>query len=133
MHPPPPDELSAKKPLKILCAEDNPMIGEAMQRLFETAGHRAEHVPDGLEAWDRLSRDLGYFDVVITDHEMPGLNGLELVELLRQVGYPGRIVVHSGAVSLRLAQSYRALRVDAIFAKLTPGGDLVGRVERLVV
>ena len=50
-----------------------------------------EHVRDGLEAWDRLSADIGHFDVLVTDHEMPGLKGGELVELARQAGFAGRI------------------------------------------
>lgn len=132
MLPPPPEPPLPRKPLKILCADDNVMLGEAVAWLFAKAGHHAEYVRDGLLAWDRLSGDLAYFDVVVTDHEMPGLNGLELVDLLRQAGYRGRIVVHSAMVSPKLEQSYHAFRVDAILSKLRPGDDFVARIEKLV-
>ncbi len=128
-----PPSHPGKKTLRILCADDNAVLGDVMVRLFAAAGHRAEHVGDGLEAWDRLSPALGHFDVVITDHDMPGLNGLELVELLRQAAYRGRVVVHSATVSPRLAQKYRAFGVDAIVAKPTPGDEFVRQIEGLAV
>jgi len=124
-----PNQITAKKPLRILCAEDNTMIGELLIKYLSAAGHAAEHVADGFEAWEKISAGLGCFDVLITDHQMPGLNGLELVELLRQANYRGRIVVHSGAVGAEETASYRALGVDAIVAKAASTAELLSAVE----
>ena len=81
--------LSARKaerktrPLHILCADDNVILGEIMLCLLAREGHWVEQVGDGAKAWDRLSADIDSFDVLVTDHQMPGLTGLELVERLR--------------------------------------------------
>ncbi len=88
-----------------------------MRRLLTHCGHIVEHVLDGLEAWDRMSKDIDYFDVLVTDHHMPGLTGLELVELLRQANYGGRIIVHSSGVEPAQADSYRAFGVASIVTK----------------
>ena len=62
---------------------------------------------------------------------MPGLSGLRLVERLRQTGYQGRIVVHSGGLTAKDAASYRAFGVDLIIPKMTPAEELLRAVEAL--
>lgn len=117
------------QPLRILCADDNAMLGEMMRHLFTGAGHAMEHVDNGLEAWDRISKDLGYFDVVVTDHQMPGLDGLELVELLQQAGYAGRIVVFSSGLTREQTESYCRLGVRGMVMKPSNVEELLGAVE----
>lgn len=117
------------QPLRILCADDNAMLGEMMLRLFTEAGHLAVHVNNGFEAWDRISKDLGYFDVIVTDHQMPGLDGLELVELLRQAGYAGPIVVFSSALTQEQTESYCRLGVKGIVMKPSSVKELLNAVE----
>ena len=124
-----PNQITTKKSLRILCADDNTMLGDVMIQFFSMAGHAVEHVADGLEAWERLSRDIGHFDVLVTDNQMPGLNGLELVKLLRQTNYRGRIIVHSGSLSAKEVAGYRAFGVDSIIAKATQAEELLNVVE----
>jgi len=107
-------KASAEKPLTILCADDHTLVGEALARVFSTAGYRVERVDDGLLAWQKLSPNPAGFDVVVTDHQLPHLNGLELVRLMRKSEFPGRIIVYSGSLSEADQASYRELSVDAI-------------------
>ena len=120
-----------KRPLRILCADDDATIGELMLHFFAEAGHAIEYAEDGLRAWDRLAKDPGYFDVLITDNQMPGLSGLGLVERLRQSEYPGRIVVQSGGLSSKEAASYRTFGVNLIIPKMLPAENLVKVIESL--
>ncbi len=57
------------------------------------------------------------YDVVITDHNMPRMNGLELVQQLRATGYPGKIIVVSSDLSEAVDQTYHNLNVDRVFKK----------------
>lgn len=122
-----------KPSLRVLCVDGDMAHGERLIRLFSTAGHAVEHlaVTDGLDAWDKLSRDIEYFDVVITENHLPGLNGLGVVEVLRAANYRGRIVVHSGSVTLKETVDYWALRVDAMVAKCGIDVELLRKVEAL--
>lgn len=134
MHPTNPPALHTQRPkLCILCAEDELMIGELLRQQLLAAGYAAEHLADGFAAWERMSGDLAHFDVLITDHQMPGLTGLELVELLRQGNYRGHIVVHSGAITAADAASYRALGVDALVAKGGNIDELMAQVAAFAV
>lgn len=124
-----PSPLKTQKKLRILCADDNSLLADVLHRLFSTAGHEVAHAADGSEAWDKLSKNIGHFDVLITGHDMAGLNGLELVERLHKANYPGRIVVHSSAISDPDREKYRRFGVKHIVAKTAPAEELLAIVE----
>jgi CheY-like chemotaxis protein len=121
------------RPLRILCAEDNEMLGEVMLSVFAKAGHWVEHAGDGQLAWQRLANDLTDFDVVVTDHEMPRMNGLELVRRLREADFRGKIVVHSSAVGSNEIAQYRALGVGDIVQKGTRPEVLLAHLPSIAV
>ncbi len=120
---------TSKRPLRILSADDQILVGEFLTLLFSGAGHAVEHFTDGLAAWERISGALDWFDVLITDNRMPQLNGLDLVELLRQTEYRGRIIVFSGSISEKDAESYRLLGVDLMLRKTKKADELLKAVE----
>lgn len=124
-----PHVINEKRVLRILCADDDKPVGDMLMLYLAHAGHTVEHVTDGLEAWEKMSKDLGHFDVLITDNDMPGLRGVELVELLRQTDYRGRIIVHSGSLSPKEAEGYRAFRVDSIITKPIMAEKLLNVIE----
>lgn len=119
------------KPKRIIYVDDNAPLGDLLVQHLVLAGHSAIHAADGIIAWEHISKDMGYFDLVITDNEMPELNGLELVELLREANYGGRIIVYSSALHDRDIEKYRALKVDAIVAKGTDVSVLLAAVRAL--
>lgn len=116
------------RPLHILCADDNAILGEIMLCLFAREGHWVEQVEDGARAWDRLSSDIDGFDVLVTDHQMPGLTGLELVERVRAANFTGRIVVHSSGVTPEQAARYRALGAGRFVPKASSAHELLRAV-----
>jgi len=115
--------------LRILCADDHTLLGDVLVRLFSIAGHFIERVHDGQEAWDAMVKDLAAIDVLITDHQMPRMNGIALVTLLRQSGYRGRIIVHGASLSADETAQYRKLSVDSIVAKSSTPEELLKIVE----
>lgn len=124
-----PTHLGTKKKLRILCADDNSLLGDVLVKYFSTAGHEVEHVLDGLEAWEKISKDISYFDVLVTDHHMPGVTGLELVELLGQSSFCGRIIVHSASVADGDSEKYRSLGVTHVITKAADAQELLEIVE----
>jgi len=98
---------------------------------LEHDGHQVEHVADGKDAFARITSDLSFFDVLVTDHEMPVLSGRELVEKLRGTKFAGKIIVHSSELPMRDAAAYRALAVNHIFTKPISLSELLAVVQRL--
>lgn len=117
------------RPLRILCVEDQEILGDVMLCLLSQAGHWVEHVTDGIDAWDRISQDIANFDVVVTGHLMPRLNGLELVELLHEATFPGKIILYTAGLSPAVRERYRSLGVLAIIEKSTRAEELLDAIS----
>jgi len=67
---------------KVLVVEDSFTVRQLQRSILETAGYRVSTARDGREALKRLA-DEGDVALVVTDVEMPEMDGLELVEALR--------------------------------------------------
>jgi CheY-like chemotaxis protein len=103
--------------LHVLCAEDYRPLADATKRALEGVGHMVECVEDGQMAFDRVMADLKFFDLIITDHRMPGLSGLELVTKLREADFSGKIIVHTSDLAEEESRAYWDLSVDHILLK----------------
>lgn len=112
--------------LTILCADDHTLVGDALVHVLTTAGYGVERATDGGEAWHKLSSQFGRFDVVIAAHGLRGLGGVQLASRLRDARYPGRIIVHGGALSDRNVSRYLALGVEAVVAERKDARKLLG-------
>lgn len=108
---------------RILCVDDDPLLVELLAAVFTRAGHLADVAADGVAARACVAR--APYDLIITDHQMPHLNGLGLVQWLRDTDYAGLIVVHSAALTPTERIHYQFLRVDAVVGKgMGPDGWL---------
>lgn len=81
-QPAKPKTLASHRALKVLVAEDYDTNQVLLRQMLERAGHNVHLVVDGEEAWQALTSD-GPFDVLLTDIEMPYLDGLELAARVR--------------------------------------------------
>ena len=80
-------------------------------------GHMLETCSNGMLAYEHLRLAPGTYDLVITDHHMPLMNGLDLVRHIRGLPYTGRIIVFSSELSDAVQEEYLALGVDRVLAK----------------
>jgi len=94
---------------KVLLVEDSPTQAVEMRMLLEEEHHQVRHAANGQQALDILKGEAT--DIVVTDLEMPELNGLELVEAMRAdyAHIPAILVTARGSEEL----ASRALRIGA--------------------
>ena len=114
---------------RILFAEDHQPTRELMAILLSDAGYTVDAAKNGREALQLFQKSPDEYDVLITDHEMPELDGLELVERLREARFGGKIIVVSGGLSFAAAEAYTALEVDQILAKPIMRQILIQAIE----
>ena len=70
-------------PPQVLLVEDSNPIRTQVRRILEGAGYRVTTAVDGLDGLNKLEKD-NAFDVVVSDVEMPNLDGLQLTQQIRQ-------------------------------------------------
>jgi DNA-binding response OmpR family regulator len=109
--------MSPPSPLSILLAEDERSVAFSISFALKADGHKIEIVSDGEEALSELTRRPDAFDLLITDHSMPRMNGVELVKRLRDAAFAGRIVVLSAHLSAENRAAHLALGVDMMIPK----------------
>jgi two-component system chemotaxis sensor kinase CheA len=78
---PAPVQSSNKMPKKILVVEDSVTSRALLKGILESAGYTVKTAVDGIEAFNTLR--LEQFDVVVSDVEMPRMNGFDLTARIR--------------------------------------------------
>ena len=103
--------------LNILLAEDEKSVAFSIVFALQPEGYKVQVVADGREALSSIRVEPDTFDLLITDHSMPGMDGVELVQQLRQESFRGKIIVLSAHLSRENRAAYEALAVDAMVSK----------------
>lgn len=83
--------------MRILIAEDNKTLQLLTQKMLSKVGAHVEVADNGREALQLVQRDS--FDLVITDLNMPEMNGLELIEQLTKQDFKGTILGCTAAIT----------------------------------
>ncbi len=70
--------------MRILIAEDERITRRSLQKQLESWGHDVVATEDGAVAWGQFEQQP--FDIVVTDWDMPRMDGLELIQCIRRSG-----------------------------------------------
>ncbi len=106
-----------KAPLHILAVEDEKAIAQMLAVVLGGPAAKVTRASDGWEALIKIGASSKPFDLVITDHRMPRVGGLDLVKRLRERQFGGKILVLSAHLSDEDIQSYENLEVDMMMSK----------------
>lgn len=71
--------------MKILTVDDAPDMLLSIRASIQKLGHDVDTANDGLEAWNMLEKK--DYDVVVSDWNMPYIDGLELVKKIREADF----------------------------------------------
>jgi len=93
---------------KLLIVDDDEICRLILGSILQDAGHIVLFAHDGEQALEQLRKHT--FDAVLTDLAMPTMNGLRLVQAMKETGYEMPIIAISGqnAEQLLLAEDYGA-------------------------
>lgn len=84
--------------MKILLLEDEQMLSEAIHEYLLSLGHRIELFFDGSEALEALKKET--FDLLILDINVPGIDGLDLLEQLHVLKIRPPVIYISALVDI---------------------------------
>jgi two-component system, chemotaxis family, sensor histidine kinase and response regulator WspE len=75
---------AAKKKKRVLIVDDSLTVRELERKLLSSHGYEVEAATDGMDGWNAVRT--GHFDLVISDVDMPRMDGIELVTLIKKDG-----------------------------------------------
>jgi CheY-like chemotaxis protein len=114
----------------VLLVDDNRDGLLVRSLLLEELGYRVQSARNGEEGLKLF--ETSNFDVVVTDYRMPRMNGVELIERIRQLNPNARIILLSGFVE-PLGLTEENTGADAVIAKsCNEPAHLLRWVKRLV-
>jgi len=116
----------------ILFVDDEDMFARLGQTALEHLGYEVVVCTSGLEALDTFRGAPERFALVITDHTMPHMTGIDLTHALRRIRPALPIILCTGSSDLITAEKARALSIEAFCMKPLLIRDL-GRLVRKVL
>ncbi|MDR6386573.1 hybrid sensor histidine kinase/response regulator [Paraburkholderia caribensis] len=78
-------DVAARQRKHVLVVEDSLTVRELERKLLEKRGYAVTVAVDGMDGWNALHNQAdGTFDLVVTDIDMPRMDGIELVTLIKR-------------------------------------------------
>lgn len=81
---------------RILLVDDEAIVADMSRSVLEYLGYTVTLCANGVEAFTTFQQDPMLFDVVVTDHTMPAMTGLELAQRLLAIRPDVRIIICTG-------------------------------------
>ncbi|MCC6336103.1 MAG: response regulator [Myxococcales bacterium] len=106
---------------RVLVVDDSPLTRELLVQLLESVGYHVVQAGDGAEALERLAREA--VDIVVSDLEMPVVDGLELTRRLKS--HPTLRSLPVVIVTTRGSEADRRRGMEAGADGYVTKGDLV--------
>lgn len=135
---PPPVVESASKtvpseprlPQRILVVEDDADIRRLNAEVLMDAGYQVDTAEDGAVAWDALQ--FYSYDLLITDHNMPNVSGVDLLKKLRAARMILPVVLVSGTLPTEELNRHPWLQIEATLLKPYSLGELLAVVRNVL-
>jgi len=117
-------------PAKILVIDDEEVVHVSLRRILGRCGHEVDTELSAAAGLERLTAGSPSYDLVITDLMMPKMNGIELLQRMKELGLAVPVLMITGYPTISTA--LEALRLDAMdyIAKPFTRQELLGPVNR---
>ena len=114
----PPVHSSGKRPLRVLVVDDADSNRKLLARLVSKDGAAVcEQARDGQEAVNMVQGDVGRYDVVLCDKEMPVMDGYGAVREMRRLGVACPIIGVTANALVNDQAEFIACGLDALVTK----------------
>jgi CheY-like chemotaxis protein len=113
----------------LLCVDDDPRIRELYEAMLGSHGYEVLVAEGGYQALDLFLSKTKEIDAVISDYEMPGMNGAQLAAELKRYDPDIPVIVISGSLPVMEETPYF---VDAAVPKGASVEKIVDHIEVLL-
>ncbi len=119
--------------LKVMIVDDSPSVRHITSKLIKNAGWEVVLAKDGLEAYETLQASENLPDVVLTDIEMPRMDGYELLSSIRNHAAFGQlpVIMITSRASEKHQQKAVGLGVSEYLTKPFDDSVLIEKIKSL--
>lgn len=115
---------------RVLLVDDEEPLVRAISRALVKNGYEVTTAPDGVEATRRL--DECSFDLVMSDIAMPGMDGIELLHVVRQRDMDVPVILMTGSPTVDTATKAIQLGVLGYLVKPFPMPEVIAAADRAI-
>ena len=101
----------------ILLIDDEPMVTDICELMLKELGHEVLKAHSGSEGIEIYEANRSRIDLIISDFNMPAMNGQEVVERLRIRGHQVRVLLSTGGYSVQDEKSAISRGFDGFLRK----------------
>lgn len=116
--------------LDVLVVDDEPVALDVVKKYLTSAGHHVMTASNGYDALEIFQKNR--FDLLLTDHAMPGMNGIQLAALVKQLHNPKPVIMLTGFDDPALTPGQCPPNVDRLIRKPIPPAELNKAVAELI-
>lgn len=118
--------------MKFMIVDDEPIVREGLKSLIdwhEMGFTLCGEATDGVEAVSKIMEENP--DLVVLDIRIPELSGIEVAEIVRKKGFPGKIIILSGFSDFKYAQNAINHGIEAYLLKPVDQNELIAALEKV--
>ena len=115
---------------RILVVDDDSDIRQLSTEVLIHSGYEVDAAADGAAAWEALQSKT--FNLLITDHNMPKLTGVELVRKLRSARMALSVILATGRLPANELAQNPSLQLAAMLPKPFSIDELLGTVTKVL-
>lgn len=115
---------------RILVVDDDADIRRLNTEVLAGSGYQVDAAADGAVAWNILQ--LNRYDLLLTDHDMPKVTGVELLKKLRAAHMTMPVILASGTIPTKELSRHPSLQMDAMLLKPYTPDELLAAVRKVL-
>ncbi|MGA9406495.1 MAG: response regulator [Bacteroidota bacterium] len=116
----------------ILIVEDNDTMRELLKTFLQSDGHNVISAHDGAEAVELYKTEGKKIELVITDIEMPNLNGVEAYRQIKKMNPEAKVIFVSGVLNTQLEEQLQREGIQGFLRKPYAPTDMLAKVREIL-
>ncbi len=102
---------------RLLFVDDEQILTDMGKQMLERLGYKVDTMTSSIEALALFRQHPGKYDLVITDHTMPNMTGLEMAEQLKQIRPDIPVIICTGFSDIIDKDNYRSKGINGFMMK----------------
>ncbi|MFB3765406.1 MAG: response regulator [Methanotrichaceae archaeon] len=121
--------INSYNTINIIIAEDDPLNQKIAIKMLKKLGYHADVASNGIEVLKALENQV--YDIVLMDIQMPGMDGIEAIRIIRKCWSPGPRIIVATAFALDTCRDLcNDVGADDLLAKPLKKEELKAAIER---